>query len=370
MLASDRDRSQCPRRPVRGDPLTDRLIILAVAALVVLLVVLFEAEETWRWRGSENRPESRFGIVRSVRRAVGGFLAIVTLRRWRRGRRSKSAPAPMASDDVARRLGFGEAAGPVLMAPQRIVVSGPRRVVMDPPPPAVIPPEPIERNSRVRLLRDTAGAALVLAGFVIVAVNVVIPPQSAPQPSGQVEAATAFAPVVVTPAPTASPTSIPVGLASIAPEPSLPLLLPGLVSAEPTPTATPAPPPPAAPRKTQAPAPTSAPTQAPTATPEADSETDAQAHAETQGRPFSSSVQRDQSRCTGRRGTVTFSITSSNADYVRHQLRRRVVGRANFPWTDCSVVHLSRAHEQLHRGPERRRARRARTPHQASINVQ
>ncbi len=228
----------------------------------MLLVVLFEAEETWRWRGSENRPESRFGIVRFVRRAVGGLLAIVTLRRWTRRRRSKSDPGPMASEDVARRLGFGEAAGPVLMAPQRIVVSGPRRVEMDQPP-AAIPPDPLERGSRVRLLRDTVGATLVLAGFVIVAVNVVIPPQSTPQPSGQVEAATAFATVIVTPAPTASPTAAPIGLASIVPEPSL--LGEALVSAEPTPTSTPTAAP--APRKTQAPPPTQAPTQPPTATP-------------------------------------------------------------------------------------------------------
>ncbi len=168
--------------------MTDQLI-LAVVALLLVLVLLFEAEETWRWRGSENRPQSRFRIVRFFRRVVGGVLAIFTLRRSSGRHTSKSDPAPMASEDVARRLGTADAAaGPVHIAPQRIVVSGPHRVEAPPPPvPLVVPPLAVERSSRLRLLRDTVGATLVLIGFVVVAINVVIPPQSPnPQPSGGV----------------------------------------------------------------------------------------------------------------------------------------------------------------------------------------
>ncbi len=169
--------------------------------------LLFEAEETWRWRGSENRPQSRFRIVRFFRRVVGGVLAIFTLRRSSGRHTSKSDPAPMASEDVARRLGMADDGGPVHIAPQRIVVSGPRRVEAAPPPvPLVVPPLAAERSSRLRLLRDTVGATLVLIGFVVVAINVVIPPQSPnPLPSGGVLAATSDSPRSMTPTPTEAP---------------------------------------------------------------------------------------------------------------------------------------------------------------------
>lgn len=248
--------------------MTDQLI-LAVVALVVLLVVAFEIEETWRWRGSENRPPSRFRIVRFVRRAAGGFLAIVTLRRSSGRHTAKSDPAPMASDDVARRLGVAEQDGPVHIAPQRIVVSGPRPIERLPAavPVVVTPPIPTP-NSRVRLLRDTVGASLVLIGFVVVAVNVVIPPlqsNTPPSPSGAVEAATAFAPYVVTPAPTETPTATAdptdYAAASTGPEPSPTQTV--LVSSTPSPTPKP--------QRTPTPPPvvvvTPAPTQAPTSTP-------------------------------------------------------------------------------------------------------
>lgn len=143
----------------------------------------------------------------------------------------------MASEDVARRLGMGDAAGPVHIAPQRIVVSGSHSVDVTPlsSPMVVIPPLAAERTSRLRLIRDTVGAALVLAGFVVVAVNVVIPPATSPQPSGQVEAAIASAPASLTPAPTEAPAASETAVATAEPSPTGT----GLTSAEPTPTPTP-----------------------------------------------------------------------------------------------------------------------------------
>ncbi len=287
-------------------------LVLAVVALLILLVLLFEAEETWRWRGSENRPQSRFRIVRFVRRAAGGVLAIFTLRRSSGRHTSKNDPAPMASEDVARRLGMTEQAGPVHIAPQRITVSGARPI--EPIPeliPVVIVPPIAERNSRVRLLRDTVGASLVLAGFVIVAVNVVIPPPtSPPPPSGQVLEATAtpFVPYVVAPATVEPQSEPPLANASIGPDPSASGT--GLVSATPSPTPTdrptprktPTPPPTIAPAQTQAPTATPKPTKKPTPTP----------------KPQAVSIgtfSAGPSSITTDGGAVTFTISASNGTH-------------------------------------------------------
>ena len=107
VLASARDRPSAPDRS-RG-PMTEQ-IILATAIVLAALVVVFEAVETWRWRGSKNRPPSRFAVVRFVRGIPGGIFGVVTLRRWR-NRRAKP-DLTMPSDDVARpRLGPAAARG-------------------------------------------------------------------------------------------------------------------------------------------------------------------------------------------------------------------------------------------------------------------
>jgi hypothetical protein len=256
--------------------MTDQLNLAVVAflGLLVLLIIVFEAEETWRWRGSENRPQSRFRIVRFIRRAVGGLFAIVTFGRSSGGHTSSSEPAPMASEDVTRRLGYGD--GPVHIAPQRIVVSGsqPLDVARLSPAVLVVPPLAVERTSRLRLIRDTVGATLVLAGFVVVAVNVVIPPSNSPTPSAQVLELFASAPATPTPAPTLAPPASQVALATEEPSPTETVL----VSSTPTPTPTPhatktrtpqptAPPPLPTTPPTSTPKPTKPPTPKPTKTP-------------------------------------------------------------------------------------------------------
>ena len=241
-------------------------IILATAVVLATLVVAFEAVETWRWRGSENRPPSRFAVVRFVRAIPGGILGIVTLRRWRRGAR---LDLTMPSDDVARRLGQ-PLLGPVHVQPQRIVVSGTRPARRAQPPTAIVPavPQQSPRPSRARLVRDTLGAAFVLVGFVVVFANLL--PVKA-EPDGSVLDATgapAFTPVVVTPQPAASAVALAPATAEPTPAPTLapipaptPTGTPALVSSTPSPT------PVAAATAAPTPAPTPAPTVKPTPRP-------------------------------------------------------------------------------------------------------
>ena len=157
-----------PLRPVVRGPMTDQLI-LGIAVAIVALLIAYEAVETWRWRGFQNRPPSRFRIVRFVRRAVGGLVSIITLRRLRTRR---VAPEPtLTADDVSRRLGDAPP-GPVHLQPGRIVVSGARMPIQPATQPVQpIPPPRQERPSRLRLVRDTIGAALVMGGFVVVFAN-------------------------------------------------------------------------------------------------------------------------------------------------------------------------------------------------------
>jgi hypothetical protein len=151
--------------------MTDQLI-LGIAVLVVALIVLYELVETWRWRGFQNRPPSRFRLVRGLRRAFGGVLAILTFRRSA-GRHAETEPT-MTSSELSRRLGDPsvqpDPSGPVHLQPGRIVVSsGPTRQPVQPLEP-VPPPRP-PRPSRARLIRDTAGAALVLGGLIVAFAN-------------------------------------------------------------------------------------------------------------------------------------------------------------------------------------------------------
>jgi cytoskeletal protein RodZ len=254
--------------------MTDQLI-LGTAAVVVALLVAYEVIETWRWRGYGNRPLSRFRVIRFFRRAIGGFFSIVTLRRWRRRR---VEPAwTMSSEDVARRLGDAPP-GPVHMQPGRIVVSG-AAPVMHPPMEPAQPIQPVQpmreprspRPSRLRLARDTIGAALVLGGFIVVFANVVPsgppgPPESSvlnatatPRPSAHVV-------VPGTPAPaTASPLSVASFPPDQAPVPTQTVLVSSTPSPTPRPTARPTSAPAAAP--TPAPVPTPKPTAKPTKKP-------------------------------------------------------------------------------------------------------
>jgi outer membrane biosynthesis protein TonB len=151
----------------------------------------------------------------------------------------------------------------------------------------------------------------------VVAVNVVIPPlqsNTQPSPSGAVEAATAFAPYVVTPAPTETPTGTPsaavepsdYAAASTEPEPSPTQTV--LVSSTPSPTPrpqrTPAPPPPVV----VTPAPTQAPTQKPTATPTKKPKPTPKPKAPTV------SFTADTSSLPVEGGTVQFTITAANGE--------------------------------------------------------
>jgi PKD domain len=247
--------------------MTDQLI-LGTAAVVVALLIAYEVIETWRWRGYGNRPASRFRVIRLFRRAIGGFFSIVTLRRWRR--RRVEPPWTMTSEDVARRLGDAPP-GPVHMQPGRIVVSGSAPVMhpsMEPAQP-IQPVQPMReprspRPSRLRLARDTIGAALVLGGFIVVFANIVPsgppgPPDSSvlnetatPRPSAHVVVPGTPAPASVSPVavaqssePFATPTGTPSSVAY-------------LESPTPAPRAT---------RTPQPPQRTAPPTAEPTATP-------------------------------------------------------------------------------------------------------
>ncbi len=244
--------------------MTDQLY-LGIALLVVALLILYELVETWRWRGFQNRPPSRFRVVRWLRRAFGGALAIFTFRRSS-GRHVTPEPT-LSAYDLARRLGdptIGtDVSGPVHLQPGRIVVSGSRAPIRQPVQPVTpVPPPRSPRPSRARLIRDTAGAALVLGGLIVAFANFV------PGPQGNVEGVTATpkpTPVIVTSLP---PSGSPVSIATQTPGPtttiepgSTPTPTPGLVSSTPTPSPRPTA------RPTARPQPTAAPTQAPTAKP-------------------------------------------------------------------------------------------------------
>jgi hypothetical protein len=244
--------------------MTDQLI-LGITVLVFALLILYELVETWRWRGFQNRPPSRFRVVRWLRRAFGGALAIFTFRRSS-GRHATPEPT-MSAYDLARRLGDptggSDASGPVHLQPGRIVVSGSRAPIRQPVQPVTpVPPPRPPRPSRARLIRDTAGAALVLGGLIVAFANFV------PGPQGNVEGVTATpkpTPVIVTSLP---PSQSPVSIATQSPEPtatiepgSAPTPTPALVSSTPTPSPRPTA------RPTDRPQPTAAPTQAPTPKP-------------------------------------------------------------------------------------------------------
>ena len=149
-------------------------------------MVAYEAVETWRWRGVQNRPVSRFRAIRCFRRGLGGLFSALTLGRAS-GRNNPSAQ-DMSAYDLARRLGDAPD-GPVHLQPGRIVVSGPAAAPFATQP--VLPVRP-ERPSRARMVRDTAGAALILGGLVVAFANFL-----PTQPKGDVLSDTA------TPAPTA-----------------------------------------------------------------------------------------------------------------------------------------------------------------------
>lgn len=234
-------------------------IILAAAIVLVALVVVFEAVETWRWRGSNNRPPSRLGVVRFVRRIPGAVIGFVTLRRLRE--RHANADLTMPSEAVALRLGQPPP-GPVHVQPQRIVVSGARPTSRMIAPTAVVPPVPqrSSRPSRLRLVRDTVGAAFVLVGFVVVFANL-LPVKADPQSSVLAVTGTPeFTPVIVTPQPADSPVAV--APATLVPtQTETPVLVSSTPS--PTPTATPT----SAPTARPTARPTPPPTQAPVVTP-------------------------------------------------------------------------------------------------------
>jgi hypothetical protein len=299
--------------------MTDQLII-GTAAVVVTLLVAYEVIETWRWRGYGNRPVSRFRVIRFVRRAIGGFFSIVTLRRWRRRREPDWT---MSSDDVARRLGHAPVqgpdgmVGPVHIQPGRIVVSGAAAPIVRQPVAPVQPTRPGQpvqpireprppRPSRLRLARDTLGAALVLGGFIVVFANVV-----PPAPEQQVEPATAtprpsvrvVAPATPAPAsasPLSAATSTPGADVSTTPTPAL---ASSTNPPTPRPTARPAsaPQPAAQPTRTPAPTPkpTPKPTKKPTPTPKP--------------APEIQSFDASSPRLIGE--PVTFTFTASDADH-------------------------------------------------------
>jgi hypothetical protein len=255
--------------------MTDQLI-LGTAAVVVTLLIAYEVIETWRWRGYGNRPVSRFRVIRFFRRVIGGFFSIVTLGRWRH--RNAEPEWTMSSDDVARRLGDAPP-GPVHMQPGRIVVSGAAPVIRQPMEPvqAMQPVQPMReprppRPSRLRLARDTIGAALILGGFIVVFANVI-----PPGPEQEVEQATATpkpSPRVVGPATLAPVSPSPVSAATSSPDLGpTPTPTPVLASStnpptpKPTDRPTSAPQPGAQPTRTPAPTPKPKATKKPTPTP-------------------------------------------------------------------------------------------------------
>ncbi len=214
--------------------MTDQLI-LGIAIAIVALLIAYEAVETWRWRGFGNRPPSRFRIVRFVRRAIGGLVSIVTLRRLRT-RRAAPEPILTANDDSSR---LGDVPpGPVHLQPGRIVVSGARMPLQPATQPVQpIPPPRQDRPSRLRLVRDTVGAALVMGGFVVVFANLMPVTRQ-----GEVEEATAtpratLRVVVVTPLPVS-----PSPLSAASPAPGDPTATPTPAPVSFVPTPTPAPP--------------------------------------------------------------------------------------------------------------------------------
>jgi hypothetical protein len=129
-------------------------------------------------------------------------------------------------------------------------------------PTAVVPPVPqrSSRPSRLRLVRDTVGAAFVLVGFVVVFANL-LPVKADPQSSVLAVTGTPeFTPVIVTPQPADSPVAV--APATLAPTPTeAPVLVSSTPS--PTPTATPT----SAPTARPTARPTPPPTQAPVVTP-------------------------------------------------------------------------------------------------------
>jgi hypothetical protein len=265
-------------------------LILATVLVIAGLVLAFELVEAWRWGGSENRPLSRFGAVRFVRRIPAAIVGIVSLKRWRspRGRPGLTG----GSDDVAARY-RQPPPGPPHATPRRIVVSGtgPADRTSVPPtsradrtlaPTAFVPPTPqrTSGHSRARLVRDTAGAAFVLIGLVVAFTNL-LPVR--PDPNGGVLQATGtpgFTPVIVTPLPTGSPLGVTPATRSPTPTGTLqpgavPAPTSALVSSTPIPsnppparpTAQPTAPPPTAPPPTAVPRPTPQPTVQPTPQP-------------------------------------------------------------------------------------------------------
>ena len=247
-------------------------LLLGIAVVAVALLIAYELIETWRWQGFENRPPSRFRVVRGVRGAIGGLVSIVTLRRWRRPK--PEPPMTLTDDDLARRLGDAPS-GPIHIQPGRIVVSGARVAPAPQPVQPVVPlPQPsAPAPSRLRLARDMVGAALVMGGFVLVFANVM------PQISGPVRPDGAVLDVTATPVPTveirtavpqtAAPSADAIASADPGAPPSASPDGTGLVSAEPTPTASVKPKPAAQPQPTAAPIipPTTAPTPRPTPKP-------------------------------------------------------------------------------------------------------
>jgi hypothetical protein len=192
-------------------------------------------------------------VIRFVRRAIGGVVSIVTLRRWRsRG----AAPAPtLSTDDVGRQLG-DPPSGPLHLQPGRIVVSGAPLASRQP----VLPVRPIQQPgqgpSRLRLVRDTIGAALIMGGFVVVFANLM-----PVRPQGDVESVAATPRVVtVSPLP---PSPSPASIATATPGDPTATPTPALVSSTPSPTAGPV----SVARPTARPQPTDPPTRAPTSAP-------------------------------------------------------------------------------------------------------
>ena len=88
-------------------------LILGLAFLVVALVVAYEAVETWRWRGVQNRPVSRFRAIRVFRRGLGGLFSALTLGRAS-GRKTPTATdrRRLSAYELARRLAI-RPTGPV-----------------------------------------------------------------------------------------------------------------------------------------------------------------------------------------------------------------------------------------------------------------
>ena len=265
--------------------MTDQLI-LGTAVVVVALLIAYEVIETWRWRGYGNRPVSRFRVIRFVRRAIGGFFSVVTLRRWRH--RNAAPEWAMSSEDVARRLGNAPVqgpdgmAGPVHLQPGRIVVSGAGAPVIRQPMAPVQPTQPMQpvqtireprppRPSRLRLARDTIGAALVLGGFIVVFANIVPPvapdthvldATATPRPSVRV-----IGPATPAPA-SASPLSVATSSPDLGPTPTpTPVLASSTNPPTPKPTVRPTSAPEPAAQPTRTPAPTPKPTPRPTKKP-------------------------------------------------------------------------------------------------------